>query len=138
MDECHDRGVSVLAAGSYNLGLLARAWPADGAHFDCESAPPRLLAEARRLARSGSNYGVTLPQAVMQFPLRHPATSAVVIGLRNAGEVRSLIDRATRAIPTQAWEELDGPGSQPPPRGDKRIRAGRSDLLTPRRSRDAA
>lgn len=106
MDECHERGVSVLVAAPYNSGLLARDWPPDDARFDYESAPAHLLAEARRLARLGSNYGVALPQAAMQFPLRHPATSAVVVGLRSADEVQALIDRATCAIPPQMWEEL--------------------------------
>jgi D-threo-aldose 1-dehydrogenase len=107
MEECQDRGVSVLAAAPYNSGLLASDWPREDVCFDYASAPAGMLAEARRLARIGARHGVTLPELAIQFPARHPATAAVVVGLRSADEVRSAIDRATRAIPPQAWAELD-------------------------------
>ncbi len=34
LDECAARGVAVVAAAPFNSGLLARAWPPDGAYFD--------------------------------------------------------------------------------------------------------
>jgi D-threo-aldose 1-dehydrogenase len=107
MEECRDRGISVLAAAPYNSGLLATAWPREDARFDYASAPANMLARARRMARIGARHGVTLPELAIQFPARHPATAAVVVGLRSASEVRSTIDRATSEIPPQAWAEVD-------------------------------
>jgi D-threo-aldose 1-dehydrogenase len=107
MDECRDRGVSVFAAAPYNSGLLARDEPGEDARFDYATAPVHMLAQARRLAQIAAGHGVTLPDLAIQFPARHPATAAVVVGLRTAGEVRSAIDRAAREIPQQAWTELD-------------------------------
>jgi D-threo-aldose 1-dehydrogenase len=107
MEECQDRGVSILAAAPYNSGLLASDWPREDACFDYASASANMLAEARRLARIGARHGVPLPELAIQFPARHPATAAVVVGLRSADEVRSAIDRATRAIPSRVWAELD-------------------------------
>jgi D-threo-aldose 1-dehydrogenase len=51
MDECRDRGVSVLAAAPYNSGLLARDEPGEDARFDYATAPAQMLAQARRLAQ---------------------------------------------------------------------------------------
>ena len=102
-----DRGVSVFAAAPYNSGLLARDEPGEDARFDYATAPVHMLAQARRLAQIAAGHGVTLPDLAIQFPARHPATAAVVVGLRTADEVRSAIDRAAREIPQQAWTELD-------------------------------
>ena len=107
MQECRDRGISVLAAAPYNSGLLASDWPRDDARFDYAPAPASMLAGARRMARIGTRHGVALPELAIQFPARHPATAAVVVGLRSASEVRSAIDRATSDIPPQVWTELD-------------------------------
>jgi D-threo-aldose 1-dehydrogenase len=107
MDQCHHRGVSVLAAAPYNSGLLAQDWPRDGTYFNYAAAPADMLAHARALALLAARHGVTLPQLAMQFPARHPATAAVVVGMRSAVHVRSTVDRATRAVPPQAWAELD-------------------------------
>ena len=107
MDECRDRGVSVFAAAPYNSGLLARDEPGEDARFDYATAPAQMLARARRLAQIAAGHGVILPDLAIQFPARHPATAAVVVGLRTADEVRSAIDRAAREIPQQAWTELD-------------------------------
>jgi D-threo-aldose 1-dehydrogenase len=119
MDECQRRGVSVLAAAPYNSGLLAHDWPRDDASFDYAPVPSDKLAEARRLARIAAAHGVTLPELAVQFPARHPATSAVVVGLRSADEVRSVINRAARPIPPQLWAELD---STPPSQSGKGAR----------------
>jgi len=107
MQECRDRGISVLAAAPYNSGLLASDWPREDARFNYAPAPASMLAGARRMARIGARHGVTLPELAIQFPARHPATAAVVVGLRSASEVRSAIDRATSEIPPQALAELD-------------------------------
>ena len=107
MQECQDRGISVLAAAPYNSGLLASDWPREDARFNYAPASPGMLAEARRMAQMGARHGVTLPELAIQFPARHPATAAVVVGLRTASEVRSAINRATSEIPPQAWAELD-------------------------------
>lgn len=47
LDECAARGVAVVAAAPFNSGLLARAWPPDGASFDYGPAGPEVLARAR-------------------------------------------------------------------------------------------
>lgn len=48
-----------------------------------------MLARARALADACASAGITLPQAALQFPLRHPAVAAVVVGLSSPGQVAS-------------------------------------------------
>ena len=101
--EAERRGVSVLAAAAYNSGLLAGEWPADDARFDYGPAPAPLLEQARAWARTAQEAGATLPDLALQFPLRHPATASVVVGLRSPAEVAAAVQRLHRPVPPQIW-----------------------------------
>jgi D-threo-aldose 1-dehydrogenase len=107
LEACLDRGVSVLAAAPYNSGLLASPWPADGAPFGYRPAAPDLLARARAMAQVCQAHGVSLPDAAIQFPLRHPAVASVVVGLRTPDQVRSGAQGLAAPIPEDCWAELD-------------------------------
>ena len=107
VDECAARGVAVVAAAPFNSGLLARAWPGDGGYFDYGPAAPPVLARARALARICQRHGVSLPDAAIQFPLRHPAVVSVVSGMRSGEQVASTLARFATVVPDDAWTELD-------------------------------
>jgi D-threo-aldose 1-dehydrogenase len=107
LDECTARGVAVVAAAPFNSGLLARAWPTDGAYFDYGPAAPEVLARARALAAVCERYGVSLPDAAVQFPLRHPAVVSVVGGMTSGEQVASNLARFATVVPDDAWTELD-------------------------------
>ena len=107
VDECAARGVAVVAAAPFNSGLLARAWPGDGAYFDYGPATPQVLARARALAGICQRHGVSLPDAAIQFPLRHPAVVSVVGGMRSGEQVASTLARFATVVPDDAWTELD-------------------------------
>ena len=101
--ECVERGVSVVAAGPFNSGLLARPEPPDDATFDYRPAPDSAVARARELAAELRAFGVELPQAALHFPLRHPAVACVVTGLRTPAEVDEAAARLATPIPDAAW-----------------------------------
>ena len=107
LDECAERGVSVVAAAPYNSGLLAQPSPAPDATFDYGPASPALIQQAVRLAETCERYNVSLPAAALQFPLRHPAVAAVVAGARTAAEVSATIARLSSPVPDRLWQELD-------------------------------
>ncbi|MGW2973192.1 aldo/keto reductase [Streptomyces mirabilis] len=107
---CTDRGVSVLAASVFNSGLLATARPAEGATFDYAPAAPRTLERAHRIADVCDTHGVTLPELAMAFPLRHPAVSGIVVGMRTADEVRRNMAAFGPEIPAQVWDDLRSEG----------------------------
>jgi len=105
-----ERGVGVVAAGVYNSGLLAQAEVPDDAFFEYRPAPPELIARAREMAEICRGYGVTLPEAALQFPLRHPAVISAVVGARDAGEVSGGLERHAAPVPDDLWRELEAAG----------------------------
>ncbi|WP_368497162.1 aldo/keto reductase [Herbiconiux sp. A18JL235] len=102
-----DRGVAIVSAAVYNSGLLSRAEVPDDATYDYGPAPESVIERARHLAEICSRHGVTLPDAAVQYPLRHDAVASVVIGMRTAEQVTSTLDRYDTPIPAEAWRELE-------------------------------
>jgi D-threo-aldose 1-dehydrogenase len=102
-----ERGVSVVAAAVYNSGLLSLPDVPDDAMFDYQRAPAAVIAQARAMAEICARHGVTLPDAAVQFPLRHPAVTSVVVGLRTPRQVADTLHRAAVPIPDALWAELD-------------------------------
>jgi D-threo-aldose 1-dehydrogenase len=100
------RGVSIVAAGVYNSGLLASPRPEPGARYDYAPAPSELLERAGRIADVCERHGVTLPEAALAFPLRHPAVVSVVVGARTPGQLNSTVARHGVAIPRELWSDL--------------------------------
>lgn len=107
---CTERGVSVLAASIFNSGLLATPRPARDARFDYRPASADTLRRVHRIADACEAHGVTLPEAAMAFPLRHPAVSGIVVGMRSAEEVRRNLAGFNRAIPVRLWTDLAAAG----------------------------
>ena len=105
------RGVGVVAAGVYNSGLLALPQVPDDASYEYRAAPPELIARARQIASVCERHGVTLPEAAVQFPLRHPAVVSTVVGARDGFEAASGVDRYSATIPDELWDELAGMSS---------------------------
>lgn len=102
-----ERGVAVVAAGVYNSGLLSRAHVDPASRFDYRTTPEHLVRRATRLAEICRSHGVTLPDAAVQFPLRHPAVTSVVIGARDQQQVEQGLERASTPIPEGLWDEID-------------------------------
>jgi D-threo-aldose 1-dehydrogenase len=88
---CQRRGVAVL----------------DGGTYDYAPAPPAVAARARRLRDACARHGVPLPAAALQFPLRHPAVTAAVVGARSAGEITEDVSYLSTPIPDALWTELE-------------------------------
>jgi D-threo-aldose 1-dehydrogenase len=107
---CAERGVSILEAGVFNSGLLARAQIPDNAKYNYADAPAELVQRAQRIAAVCERHGVTLPQAAVQFVLRHPTTASVVLGVKSAGQaVRNAALFAT-PVPEGLWDDLHAEG----------------------------
>jgi D-threo-aldose 1-dehydrogenase len=107
---CAERGVSVLAVAIFNSGLLATNRPAPGAHFDYGPVPEEIVIRAHRLADVCEAHGVTLPQAAMAFPLRHPVVAGIVVGMRTPAEVSANIAAFQAEIPAALWSDLRAEG----------------------------
>jgi D-threo-aldose 1-dehydrogenase len=103
-----ERGISVLAGGVFNSGLLAAPQP--GATYDYEAAPGPLIARAGQLEAVCAQFGVPLRAAAARFPLRHPAVAGVLVGARGAAEVTDALALWQHDIPAGLWTALAAAG----------------------------
>ena len=104
VEACRKTGVGIVAAAIYNSGLLSTPRPGD--RYEYGTAPPKLVAQAERLAEACERHGVTLPEAAVQFPLREPAVRSVVVGAATPEQVRENARRMEVEIPETLWDEL--------------------------------
>ncbi|MCZ9881209.1 aldo/keto reductase [Arthrobacter sp. B2a2-09] len=110
-----ERGVGVVAAAVYNSGLLSSPTVNSSAHYNYSEASSAVLERTRRIAEVCARHGVSLPEAAIQYPLRHPAVVSVVTGMRTEAHVRSTVDRYRAHIPGSLWDELHQSGLAPDP-----------------------
>jgi D-threo-aldose 1-dehydrogenase len=105
---CAERGVPVVAGGVFNSGLLA-----GGETFHYTAAPPEIVARRDELERICARHGVPLAAAALQFPLRHDAVAAVVVGARSAAEIEEDVRLFDFPIPDELWTELKQTAGDP-------------------------
>lgn len=114
---CAERGVSVVAAGVFNSGILALPEVPDDANYDYVPAPPELLARARAIAGACRRHGTTLPVAAARFPLRHGAVASVCLGARSPEQVTRNAALFAEDVPDELWRELAETGLVAEPAG---------------------
>jgi D-threo-aldose 1-dehydrogenase len=105
---CLDLGVSVVAAGVLNSGILAD--PRPGAPYDYGPASDAQVARAQRLGAVCDRHGVALVAAALQYPLRHPAVRVVLVGAGSSAEVVEDHRLLGVEVPAACWAELEGEG----------------------------
>jgi D-threo-aldose 1-dehydrogenase len=98
------RGISIVAGGVFNSGLLIA--PRPGAMYDYAPASEEIIGKARALEAVCRAFGVSLRAAALQFAAAHPAVTSVVVGARTPGEVDDAVENAGIAIPPELWIEL--------------------------------
>ena len=98
---CVERGVPLIAARVFNSGLLA-----GGATFGYQAALPELFARRRGLEEICARYDVPLLAAAIQFPLRHPGVTAILIGARSPEEIADDLRVLDLPVPDDLWPEL--------------------------------
>lgn len=105
---CAALGVSVIAAGVFNSGLLAD--PRPGATYDYGRASSDLVERALAISAVCDSHGVPLRAAAIQFPLTHPAVTCVLVGARSPAEVSDAVAMASHSIPSALWDDLRASG----------------------------
>jgi D-threo-aldose 1-dehydrogenase len=101
---CQSLGVSVIAAGVFNSGLLAD--PRPGATYDYGPASSALVDKALAMSSVCERHGVPLRAAAIQFPMTHPAVTCVLVGARSPEEVADAVEMASVPIPSALWDDL--------------------------------
>lgn len=110
LDRCVERRTGVVNVGVYNSGLLARPDVPEDAHYNYEQAPRAVVERARALAAVCRDFGVELPTAALQFPLRHPAVVNVTVGASAPEQVTINARRMEEPIPEELWPALEAVG----------------------------
>ncbi|MFC4561125.1 aldo/keto reductase [Nocardiopsis mangrovi] len=110
LPECARRGVSVVAGGAFNSGLLATEHPRPGAAYNYAPAPDELLRRARAIAAVCERHGTTLPAAAARFPLGHPAVATVCLGSYSADQAARNAALFRAPVPGDLWADLADSG----------------------------
>jgi D-threo-aldose 1-dehydrogenase len=108
LPEAHRRDVSVLGAGVFNSGVLVN--PVEGATYNYAPASQEILERTRAIHDAIAPYGVPVEAVGLQFPLRHPATKAVLTGVRTAAELDTNVKAFDTEVPEELWVDLEDKG----------------------------
>ncbi len=98
---CEDRGITVIAGGVFNSGVLA-----DGDTYNYEPAPAAVLERVTQLREICARWDVPVAAAALQFPLRHPAVACALVGCRTGAEIEEDAQLLERQLPDELWPEL--------------------------------
>jgi D-threo-aldose 1-dehydrogenase len=86
----------VIVGGVFNTGVLVD--PDVHRTYDYAPASADVIDRARRLRDACIARGVPLGAAALQFAMRHPAVTTVLVGARSAGELALDLDYADPQI----------------------------------------
>jgi D-threo-aldose 1-dehydrogenase len=117
-----ERGVSIVAGGAYNSGLLGAERPARNAKYNYATAPSEIVARANAIADICEIHGVTLPEAALDYPLNSPTVVSVLVGAHSVAEVESNLARFAARVPVGVYTDLMAAGLIP--EGFPRIEPG--------------
>jgi D-threo-aldose 1-dehydrogenase len=110
---CRALGVGVVVASVFNSGLLATDEPGGGARYEYGEVPADVLTRVRRIADLCHRFGVSLPAAAMQYPMREPSVVSVVVGGSRPEHMRQNAERFDAPIPEELWTALVEEGLLP-------------------------
>lgn len=102
-------GVAIVAGAPLNSGILATG-PIPTAKYDYTQASPEMIEKTRRIKELTDRHGTTLIRAALNFPLGHPAVTAIIPGFSNASEFADNLAGYREAIPEALWSELKAAG----------------------------
>ncbi len=109
LSSCQRRGIGIFLGGVYNSGILATG-ARPGAKYNYADAPAPVLERVRRIEAVCARHGVSLQAAALQFPLAHPAVSALIVGALSPDEVAANLAAVQAPIPLEFWHELRSAG----------------------------
>jgi D-threo-aldose 1-dehydrogenase len=103
LDKTARRGVAIVAGGVFNSGILAGG----DAKFNYVDAPLEVVRRVQELQAICASHGVPLGAAAIQFPLRHPGVTSVVVGARTARTITTSADWFETRVPDALWADIE-------------------------------
>ena len=106
--EVQRRGISIIAAGVYNSGILAEGSKGNAVTrtYDYAAPPDTIIRRVEALEVVCARFGVDLPTAATQFVYSHPAVTSVVQGALAGDHVAKNVAAISARIPTAFWDAL--------------------------------
>lgn len=105
LPRCRAKGVQVIVGGPYNSGILASGTGPD-ARYNYETPPADVLRRVDAIAAICARHAVPMAAAALQFPMAHPAVTAVIPGMADPAEVAQAATLATLPLPPALWTDL--------------------------------
>ncbi len=102
-------GVSIVIGAALNSGILLNG-AVPGAMFDYAPASEEILEKTRRIEAIVKRHGVALIRAALNFPLAHPAVTALLPGPAVQRELIENIEHLRADIPAELWTDLRDAG----------------------------
>lgn len=112
-DALKKKGVSVIAGGVYNSGVLAQGSAAASATFDYGRAGDDVLGKVRGIEAVCTRHGVKLAAAACQFVAAHPAVTTLCLGAKTIEEVLANTRAIEEKIAPDFWADLKSVGLIP-------------------------
>jgi len=109
LPRCEARGVSLVIGGPFNSGLLT-VTQRRKATFDYQPVDDVRWNKAQAMRAICDAHETDLAAAALQYPLRHPAISAVIPGCWKMRELTENLGRMETQIPDALWRDLDQGG----------------------------
>lgn len=101
---CVERGMSIIAGGVYNSGVLAD--PDAKAYYNYAQAPADVVERARAIRAVCDRFEVPLRAAAARFPLFHRVVATVALGSRTPDEVEDNVAALRIEVPDTLWRAL--------------------------------
>jgi D-threo-aldose 1-dehydrogenase len=98
---CLEKKIAVICGGVYNSGVLA-----GGTTYDYAPASTAIKDRVTDLEAVCARHGVPLKAAAIQFPLRHPAVTSIVVGARSPEEIEENVRMFATDIPDALWKDI--------------------------------
>lgn len=118
---CRKKGTSLVVGGVFNSGILATG-AVEGSHFDYMPATPDVLAKVKAMEEIAKRHGVPLAAPALQFPLRDPVVSSVLIGTAKASSLDRNMQLFEPRLPDSIFPEFESQTLVAKPLGTDAVR----------------
>jgi len=118
---CRQKGTTLVVGGVFNSGILATG-AVPGAHFDYMAPTPDVAAKVTAMEEIAKRHGVPLAAPALQFPLRDPIVSSVLIGTAKASSVGRNMQLFEPRLPDSIYPEFESQTLVAKPLGSDAVR----------------